>query len=577
MRNDDGTFLCGDNYTVTHNSFFSAPFIMTRSLLIPNHITYVISVSGGQSSATFSKMEDLANNNIASAIGVSSVFLDNVKRPHTKASGFTHGKDGCHVELFNGSEVTSLNSVPEHARGARSNLNVYDEGAFIPKELYTATLPFTAVSADFRTSKGLNAEIYPQQIPNLNMILSSASDTTSEMYAQYREAFRQMLLGNTNYFVCDLDYHISTAPFLNGRPMKPLVSMDEVERMYNTQPYKAEREFANKWSADQGENVLVKRSTIEKNSCSYYPQFSNDTTQKFIISYDPSSRQDNSVILVGELIRDESKGLMLKLSYMKNLVERLANGQAAVIQKPEQVEILKDIMLDFNYGYLDYDGLDSIFIDAGAGGGGFEIGQYLLTDFVGKDKKNHRGIIDKSNEYMAIRADDYPAAAEILHLFNFKRDKTNAYLALESAVNQGLVIFPSSLNVRNELEFEEEREDGSMYIRYEKPSLEEMDSLLQMDLMKEEILGTQKSKKTNGTIVIEQTPEAKSNNLHDDRADVLAMMCFRLMELRANEVLDKETKVEDFSKIFKAKPKKKNNNPFVSKQKNPFIGKNPFS
>ena len=116
-----------------------------------------------------------------------------------------------------------------------------------------------------------------------------------------------------------------------------------------------------------------------------------------------------------------------------------------------------------------------------------------------------------------------------------------------------------------------------MYIRYEKPSLEEMDSLLQMDLMKEEILGTQKSKKTNGTIVIEQTPEAKSNNLHDDRADVLAMMCFRLMELRANEVLDKETKVEDFSKIFKAKPKKKNNNPFVSKQKNPFIGKNPFS
>lgn len=210
--------------------------------------------------------------------------------------------------------------------------------------------------------------------------------------------------------------------------------------------------------------------------------------------------------------------------------------------------------------------------------GGFEIGQYLLTDFIGKDKRNHRGIIDKSNEYMAIRADDYPAAAEILHLFNFKRDKTNAYLALESAVNQGLVIFPSSLNVRNELEFEEEREDGSMYMRYEKPSLEEMDSLLQMDLMKEEILGMQKSKKTNGTIVIEQTPEAKSNNLHDDRSDTLAMLCFRLMELRASEVLDKETKAEDFSKLFKAKPKAKNGNPFVDKNKrNPFMGKNPFS
>ena len=89
---------------------------------------------------------------------------------------------------------------------------------------------------------GLNAELYPQQLPNLNMFLSSASDTTSEMYAQYKEAFRQMMLGNTSYFVADLNFKISTAPFLNGKPMKPLVSMDEVERMYQTQPYKAERE-----------------------------------------------------------------------------------------------------------------------------------------------------------------------------------------------------------------------------------------------------------------------------------------------------------------------------------------------
>lgn len=110
----------------TGKTFTSAPFIMTRSLLIPNHVTYIISVSGGQSSATFGKMEDLANNNIASAIGVSSVFLDNVKKANSKLSGFTHSKDGCHVELFNGSEVTSLNSVPDNLRGARSNLNVYD-------------------------------------------------------------------------------------------------------------------------------------------------------------------------------------------------------------------------------------------------------------------------------------------------------------------------------------------------------------------------------------------------------------------------------------------------------------------
>lgn len=189
----------------TGKSFFSAPFIMARSLLIPNHKSYIISVSGGQASGTFAKLEDLANNNIASVLGVSSVFLENVVRLNSKSSGFTHAKSGSHVELFNGSEVTSLNSVPDNLRGIRSNLNVYDEGAFIDQELYTATLPFTAVSADFRTSKDLNPELYPKQIPNLNLFLSSASDTSCEMYRQYKEAFRQMMLGNTSYFVADLN------------------------------------------------------------------------------------------------------------------------------------------------------------------------------------------------------------------------------------------------------------------------------------------------------------------------------------------------------------------------------------
>lgn len=85
------------------------------------------------------------------------------------------------------------------------------EAAFIPKELYTATLPFTAVSSSFRTSKDLNADLYPRQIPNLNLMLSSASDITSEMFAQYKEAFRQMMLGNREYFVADLGYQ---GPFI---------------------------------------------------------------------------------------------------------------------------------------------------------------------------------------------------------------------------------------------------------------------------------------------------------------------------------------------------------------------------
>lgn len=453
------------------------------------------------------------------------MFLENVVKQNSKLSGFTHDKSGSHVELFNNSEVTSLNSIPENLRGSRSNLNVYDEAAFIPKELYTATLPFTAVSSDFRTSMNLNPELFPHQIPNLNLFLSSASDISSEMYAQYKEAFRQMMLGNTNYFVADLDYHQSIAPFLNGKPMTPLVTLEEVERLYATQPYKAEREYGNRWSGDQGEDVLVKRTTLERNSKPYYPTFVNDGTKKFILSFDPSSRQDNSCVGAAEIIRDEEKGLMLKLSNLKVLVEQLKGGKTAVMQRPEQVEVFKQMMIDYNLGYVDYEGLQKIYIDAGAGGGGFEIGQYLLSGFKDKKGKSHRGIIDIDNEYMNLRADDYPEAAQILIMANFKRDKTAIYEAAQSALNQGLVIFPKSLNIRNEIEFEETREDGTMFIKYEKPNLEEMNALIQLDLAKEELMGIQKSKRPNGTIVFEATPEAKQNGLHDDRADVIAMLC----------------------------------------------------
>lgn len=206
--------------------------------------------------------------------------------------------------------------------------------------------------------------------------------------------------------------------------------------------------------------------------------------------------------------------------------------------------------------------------------GGFEIAQYLLTDFKGKDNKLHRGIIDLENEYMSIRADDYPGASPILNLFNFKRDKTAAYEATASAINQGLVIFPKPLNIRNELEFEETLPDGSMRIRYEKPNLDEMNSLIQMDLAKEELMGMQRSKRPNGTVVFEQTPEAKQNNLHDDRSDCIAMACWVLMNMRAEEALEIEKPQEDFSKLFVNSnvARKKSADPFGRSSQNPFNG-----
>lgn len=105
-----------------------------------------------------------------------------------------------------------------------------------------------------------------------------------------------------------------------------------------------------------------------KNSYAYYPVYENDGTKEYIIAHDPSSKLDNSVVGIAELFRDEQKGLMLKMVNCVNFLEELPTGEKAVIQKPEQIELLKQLILDYNKRALDYDNIRRIFIDAGAGG-----------------------------------------------------------------------------------------------------------------------------------------------------------------------------------------------------------------
>ena len=55
-------------------------------------------------------------------------------------------------------------------------------------------------------------------------------------------AFEKMLQGDPNYFVCDIDCSFSLHPMMNGKPMRPLITQDEVDNAFATNLYKAERE-----------------------------------------------------------------------------------------------------------------------------------------------------------------------------------------------------------------------------------------------------------------------------------------------------------------------------------------------
>ena len=59
---------------------------------------------------------------------------------------------------------------------------------------------------------------------------------------------------------------------------------------------------------------------------------------------------------------------MVKFVNCVSLLEVLKNGEKMVMQKPEQVERLKDIIVDYNRGALDFENIDQILLDAGAGG-----------------------------------------------------------------------------------------------------------------------------------------------------------------------------------------------------------------
>jgi len=184
---------------------------------------------------------------------------------------------------------------------------------------------------------------------------------------------------------------------------------------------------------------------------------------------------------------------------------------------------------------------------------------------------------------MQLRQDDYPSNADNLLMFNFKRDKVQAYQAMQDLINMGVLIFPKSLNSRYELEFEETTVDGDPTIRYEKVDNVSMDALIQIDLMKEEICGFTKVTKPNGTVQFETSADAKSKGVQDNRADAACQIAFILMQLRAAEALDKERPGSDFGKMFSSvnhKPKGKDTRDRFGVRTNPFVNPknyNPFN
>ena len=98
------------------------------------------------------------------------------------------------------------------------------------------------------------------------------------------------------------------------------------------------------------------------------------------------------------------------------------------MQTPDQVEYLKKVILAYNGGADNYGNILGVYIDAGSGGGGVNIADYLMPDWTDKSGIVHRGLIDK--EYSADYVKKFPNAVDKVHLMSPTQYKSEMYEAM---------------------------------------------------------------------------------------------------------------------------------------------------
>lgn len=566
--------------------------LMSKGMLTANYWAYIASGSGSQAEQTFTTLEKLANDNIDTFAGsTGKIFKDEVEIKNASGDGFSHGSNGFKYELYNGSFTQTLNSNVDAKRGARGSV-IFDESGFLSEEMMNVYSAFAIVDKNLKTGKDasgrsidpIRQRTFPTDVPNQKFYISSASSVDTKFYRLYKEFAMKQIEGDPDYCVLHIDCEQAFKPTIRGEVISPLLSRSQVQTEMRTNPEKARREYYCIFTTDAGTNAIIKRSEITRNEEIRKPLLKNDTgDKKFIIAYDPARSRDNSVIAVLEVYGvtqvDGSTDLRGRLVNCINLVD-VGKKIKSPMRTPDQVEYLKEIILRYNGGADAYGNILGVFIDAGSGGGGVNIADYLMPDWTTPDGITHRGLIDKN--YSADYVKQFPNAVDKIRLMSPTEFKSIMFNSMIEMVTQDKISFTATYDhkgyltvfdvdeelLRSEKEkieaelkkkklsqivFEErvkERlsEIQSVNTRSIKLDWEDEIALANIDAMKEEAVNMVRIKRANGKDSFELTPE-KTNRLHDDRAYVLAMVGYGLAEERRKLILNKPKKTDSKSLV----------------------------
>lgn len=460
---------------------------------------------------------------------------------------------------------------------------VFDECGFLSEEMMNVYGAFAIVNKSFKSGTDGNGNAIdsvrlrtlPKEIQNQLFYISSASSTDTKFYEFFKEFSKKMFMGDKRYFVAMITCDVPLHPTIHGKLMNPLYEKSIIDSELRTNPEKARREYYCQFTTDAGTNAIIKRGVITRNEEIRKPLLYNDTgDKKFVISYDPARSRDNSAILVGEIydspLPDGTTEKKMRLVNSINLID-VGKKIKSPMRTPDQIEYLKKLIVDYNGGADGYGNIIGIYIDAGSGGGGVNIADYLMEDWVDSGGIKHRGLIDA--EYSAAYVKRFPNAVNKLHLIEPSKYKSEMYEAMIELMTQDKISFTAPYDGKdcvtvfdiNEEQLKKEKAKILSRLKKEKVPEDELEEKLQeelsktqtvktktikldwqdkialanMDALKEELVNMVRKRRDSGKDSFELTPE-KANKMHDDRAYTACLASFALMCERRKNITNRK-------------------------------------
>ena len=548
-------------------SLLAALFIMAKMILIPGFKAYILAGVGSQSIELFNKMEQFAMKNIASFTNLNDIFQSNVVKSQANSTGWVHNPASYTVRTYGGSQCFTLNGAFDNNRSKRSNLNVYDEAMNAPDELFHTSEPFTTQNAEFKMGKDYNPEdvlAEPTPFPNQLLYCSSAGRTDQYFFKKYREFSIRMFAGDKRYFCADISCDvIINATVHNKLWPVPLLTQEKVDQAMREDKEAALREYKNIFTSEGGDGQIIKRATIIRNSVSRPPKLRNeDNKSKWALLYDPARSADNAVILCAEYYEDQVVGWKMRIQNVVNLLNSMKKKKTPMTT-PNQIKELKRLLLAYNgEGVADYENILGLYIDAGSGGAGVNISDFLWEDWEDEDGNVHRGMIDK--EYSPDEVKLYPnAITDKMRLLQPTKYKVEMFRALIEMMDMNLIEWPNEYDNRGYIMvmYDLNTKTGVKTPRYAEPTEKEVKelnkkgieivreqynldpdeevALKQIDAMKTELVNIYRFKQASGNDRFDLAPD-KANKLNDDRAYVCAMAAYLLQQLRREHLVTRK-------------------------------------